>query len=76
MLPISSSASMFAEARLLSQWGLNLIGIKQKVEVPSKEGELQVLERMELVPRPDYVFQKGDVLVLVGQEKDLEAFTR
>lgn len=64
-----------AEARLLSKWGLNLVGIKQKVEVGSKEGKPEVVERMELVPRPDYVFQKGDILVLVGREKDLEAFT-
>lgn len=63
-----------AEVSPRSKWGLNVVGIKEKVEVPSKEGELQVVERMEPVPRPDYVFQKGNVLVLVGQEKDLEAF--
>lgn len=36
---------------------------------------IAVDKRMELVPRLDYVLQKGDVLVLVGEERDLEAFT-
>jgi K+/H+ antiporter YhaU regulatory subunit KhtT len=31
---------------------------------------------MEPVPRPDYVFRKGDVLVLVGTQEDLESFTK
>lgn len=65
-----------AEAGLLSKWGLNLVGTRQRVATGSKEGKPQVVERMELVPRPDYVFQKGDVLVLVGQQKDLESFTK
>jgi len=65
-----------AEVGLRSKWGLNLVGTRQRVATASKEGKPQVVERMELVPRPDYVFQKGDVLVLVGQQKDLESFTR
>ena len=65
-----------AEVGLRSKWGLNLVGIKQRIETASKEGEPQVVERMEPVPRADYVFRKGDVLVLVGQEGDLEAFTK
>ncbi len=65
-----------AEGGLRSKWGLNLVGIKQRIETASKEGERQVVERMEPVPRPNYVFGKGDVLVLVGQEGDLEAFTK
>ncbi len=65
-----------AEVGLRSKWGLNLIGIRQRVATASKEGKAQIVERMEPVPRPDYVFQKGDVLVLVGQQKDLESFTK
>jgi len=65
-----------AEVGLRSKWGLNLVGTRQRVATASKEGKPQVVERMELVPRPDYVFQKGDVLVLVGQQKDLESFTK
>jgi len=65
-----------AEVGLRSKWGLNLVGTRQRVATASKEGKPQVVERMEPVPRPDYVFQKGDVLVLVGQQKDLESFTK
>lgn len=65
-----------AEVGLRSKWGLNLVGTRQRTATASKEGKPQVMERMELVPRPDYVFQKGDVLVLVGQQKNLESFTR
>jgi trk system potassium uptake protein TrkA len=65
-----------AEVGLRSKWGLNLVGIKQRIETASKEGKRQVVERMEPVPRADYVFRKGDVLVLVGQQEDLESFTK
>lgn len=64
-----------SEAGLMTQWGLNLVGIKQRVEIPSPEGEPQIQERMELVPRPDYRFKQGDVLVLVAHEREFEAFT-
>jgi K+/H+ antiporter YhaU regulatory subunit KhtT len=34
-------------------------------------GADKTTETMELVPDPGYVFEKGDVLVLIGREENL-----
>lgn len=57
------------EMKLRSQYGANLIAIKRKV---MEDGVEQ--EKWNVNPHPTDVIHKGDLLVLVGRNKDLEKF--
>lgn len=54
-----------AQSELRSRWRLSLIAVR-----PAGADKLEVL------PPPDYVFREGDVLVLVGADARLAAFTQ
>jgi trk system potassium uptake protein TrkA len=53
------------DSELRSRWQLNFVGLK-----PAGG------ERVEILPPADYVFRDGDVLLLVGHNARLAAFTR
>lgn len=55
------------EMKLRSRYGANLIAIKRKV---TEDGVEQ--EKWNVNPHPTDVIHKGDLLVLVGRNKDLE----
>jgi K+/H+ antiporter YhaU regulatory subunit KhtT len=38
------------------------------------KGRIMTEETFNFTPKPDDVVQKGDVLVMIGQEKDLDLF--
>jgi trk system potassium uptake protein len=53
------------ETELRSRWQLNLIAVR-----PAGKDTLQIM------PPPEYVFQEGDVLLLVGADARLAAFAK
>jgi trk system potassium uptake protein TrkA len=67
------SGMSLEEIKLRGQHNLNIIGIKQQVSRMVK-GRIMTEETFNFTPKPDDVVQKGDVLVMIGQEKDLDLF--
>ncbi len=61
------------EIKLRGQHNLNIIGIKQQVSRMVK-GRITTEETFNFTPKPDDVVEKGDVLVMIGQENDLDRF--
>ena len=61
------------EIKMRGQHNLNIIGIKQQVSRMVK-GRIMTEETFNFTPKPDDVVEKGDVLVMIGQEKDLDRF--
>ena len=53
------------ESELRSRWRLNLVAVR-----PAGQ------ENLDILPPPDYVFQRGDVLLLVGADARLEVFNK
>jgi trk system potassium uptake protein TrkA len=53
------------ECGLREKWQLNLIAVRRDSS-----------EKLELLPGPDYVFQASDVLLLLGADSQLAAFTK
>mgnify|MGYP000666341826 FL=1 len=61
------------EIKLRGQHNLNIIGIKQQVSRMVK-GRITTEETFNFTPKSDDVVEKGDVLVMIGQEKELDRF--
>ncbi|MFQ5839668.1 MAG: potassium channel family protein [Candidatus Methylomirabilales bacterium] len=73
-----------ADLELRSKHHVNVLAIKKRIKKeppPPVEGEEEqvaepvIEEKIEPVPRPDYRFEKGDIIILVGREEDLERLT-
>ncbi len=54
-----------AECRLREDWNINLVAVRGAGQ-----------ESLNVLPTPDHVFQAGDVLLLVGADARLSAFTK
>jgi trk system potassium uptake protein TrkA len=69
----SLSGLSLEEIKLRGKHNLNIIGIKQQVSRMVK-GRIMTEETFNFTPKPEDVVEKGDVLVMIGQEKDLDRF--
>jgi trk system potassium uptake protein TrkA len=63
------------ESQIRADYRVNIIALKKKVQTVIK-GVLQSRELVNFTPAPTDVMEKGDILVLVGREEDLERFSR
>lgn len=64
------------ELDIKSKYGINVIMIMKRIKQEAgKEGEFVEKEIKEL-PTPDYVLREKDILVVVGDSKDIEALEK
>lgn len=62
------------EAKIQEQHNLNIIGIKKQITRMVK-GRMMKDETFNFTPSPEDVIEKGDVLVMIGREEDLDRFS-
>jgi len=55
-----------------AKYGVNVIAIRKKEPTITEKGETEVKERMNITPEAGYVIEEGDVLVIIGENKDVE----
>ncbi len=58
------------------QYGLNIIAIKKKMRIVSKEGEVREEQKMNIAPKPDDMIREGDILIVVGTNEHIEEFKK
>ena len=64
------------ELDLKTRYGINVLIVKRKViEVGEKAGEA-IEKEVKVLPTSDYKIQRGDILVVVGNSKDVESFEK
>ena len=68
------SGLSLSEARIQEQHNLNIIGIKKQITRMVK-GRMMKDETFNFTPSPEDVIEKGDVLVMIGREEDLDRFS-
>lgn len=73
-VPDRYSGMTLAETKIREQYNLNVIGIKKQVTRMIK-GQMNKEETFNFTPSPDDVVEKGDVLVIIGREEDLDRFS-
>jgi trk system potassium uptake protein TrkA len=64
--PRSFHGKTIAELKIRTRYGVSIIAVKR----PSDEEEVAEL------PSPDYVIKKGDILVVVGANEDIERLSK
>jgi trk system potassium uptake protein len=69
----SMSGLSLEDVKLRGQHNLNVIGIKKQVTRMVK-GRMMKEETFNFTPKPNDVIEKGDVLVMIGREEDLDRF--
>ncbi|MEO5656443.1 MAG: TrkA family potassium uptake protein [Nitrospiria bacterium] len=63
------------EASIRTSYGINVIAIKRRV-TKLVRGEWKNVEDMNVNPDADDILQKGDVMVIVGKEEDLDRLSK
>ena len=73
-VPDRYSGLTVEESKIREQHNLNVIGIKKQVKRMVK-GRLMEEELFNFTPSPSDLIEKGDVLVMIGKENDLDSFS-
>jgi trk system potassium uptake protein TrkA len=60
---------------LRQDFGVNIVGIKQKIPDIDKKGNNIYVESLDPLPDPDYQFKEGDIVVVIGDPKNVERFS-
>ncbi len=63
------------DAQIRTTYGINVIAIKRRV-TKLVRGEWQNVEEMNVNPDAEDILQKGDVMVIVGKEEDLDRLSK
>ncbi len=64
------------ELGIRKNFGLNIIGIRQKVPIVSEQGENKMTEKVTHIINPDYKVNLTDRLIVVGYKKDIDRFIK
>lgn len=73
-VPDRYSGLSIGEAKIREQHHLNIIGIKKQVTRMVK-GQMMKGETFNFTPSSEDIIEKGDVLVMIGREEDLDRFS-
>jgi len=57
-------------------FGVNIVAIKKRQPEITELGERTFKERLENVPAPDEELDENDILVVVGQDQNIERFSK
>src|SRR3989344_962061 len=74
-VPAPFAGKPLKEASIRTRFGINVIAIKRRV-TKLVRGEWTNVEEMNVNPDAQDLLQKGDVMVIVGQEEGLDRFSK
>jgi trk system potassium uptake protein TrkA len=64
------------QAQLRQRFSVNIVAIKKQVPDVDDRGRRTFREEIRLVPRPSDTFEEGDVLILAGEDDDIQALVK
>ncbi len=64
------------EIDVRAKYGLNVIGIKRKVQGVTKEGQPCVQKVINISPQAEDIIGKDDILVVLGSNEDIDKFKK
>lgn len=73
-VPLKVAGKKLKESQIRTLFGVNVIAVRKKVARVVK-GTVKTEEVFNVSPSPEDVLEKGDILVIVGREEDLERFS-
>jgi trk system potassium uptake protein TrkA len=60
------------DINIRAKYGVNVIAIKRNVPIVTKDGKKEFEQRMDVSPKADDIIYKDDVLVVLGENKNIE----
>ena len=75
-VPKSLQGKTIEGARIRQQFNINVVGIKKRVPDVDERGRRTFREKISLVPKPDDTLDEGDVLILAGEDDDIQALLK
>ena len=70
--PANFVGKTLGEIDIRAKYGVNVIAIKRKVPVVTKDGKKTVQQRIDVAPKADDTIYKEDILVVLGENKNIE----
>jgi trk system potassium uptake protein TrkA len=64
------------EIDVRAKYGLNVIGIKRKVQGVTKEGQPCMQKAVNISPQAEDIIGKDDILVVLGSNEDIDKFKK
>src|SRR3989338_1758388 len=64
------------ELDLKTKFGIIALIVKRKIIVTGEKGGEAVEKEVKILPTSDYKIQEGDILIVVGNSKDVESFEK
>ena len=75
-VPTSLVDKTLRQTKLRSEYNLNVVAIRKKRPQITRDGERTFEEYTENVPSPEAAFEEGDILVIVGHDRDIARFSK
>jgi trk system potassium uptake protein TrkA len=75
-VPPSLYNKTVAEADLRQRHSINIVAIKHREPDVDERGRRTFAERINLVPKPSDVLNEGDVLIVAGEDEDVQALVK
>ena len=70
--PANFVGKTLGEIDIRAKYGVNVIAIKRKVPVVTKDGKKTFQQRIDVAPKADDTIYKEDILVVLGENKNIE----
>ncbi len=64
------------EIDIRKRYGLNIIAIKKKLKIVTKEGEVKEEQKLNVSPEPDDIIRENELLIVVGSNEHIEKFKK
>ena len=75
-VPKALRGKTIEEARLRQRHNINIVAIKKKIPDVDERGRRVFREEISLVPKPEDPLEEGDVLILAGEDDDIQALLK
>ena len=75
-VPKALVGKTIAQAQLRQRFQVNIVATKKQVPDVDDRGRRTFREEVKLVPKPSDTFEEGDVLILAGEDDDIQALVK
>lgn len=62
------------EANVRSRYGVDIVALRRQAPQLDKNGESELKDTVIIAPRASEVLGENDILVIIGEEKNIEKF--
>jgi trk system potassium uptake protein len=73
-VPESMQGQTLGEANIRSRFGVDVVAMRRQAPQLDKKGESELKSTLIIAPQASEVLNKNDILVIIGEEKNIERF--